>query len=273
MEIIKGDLHNHTEFCDGLCTPQQMAEAAYARGFTDFGFSGHSHAEFDLPCSVRDVAGYLAAIRGLQKEWAGKMRIYCGVEQDFLAPVPDRSEYDYLIGGVHYFLAEDGTYYAIDGTEAENSACIRRVFGGSGDAFCKLFYRQVAENILKYRPDIVAHFDLVVKNNDGDRFFNEDGRHYRSCALEALEVALDNDMILELNTGGMFRGYRRTPYPAVFILREVLRRHGRIVLSSDAHQTEAIAFRFAESLELLREVGFTSVWQWENGVFVEKGIS
>lgn len=272
MIPVCGDLHNHTDFCDGLCKPAQMAKAAYEKGFTDFGFSGHSHADFDLPCSVRDVEGYLAEIHRLQQEYAGKMRIYCGTEQDFHAPVPDRSRYDYIIGGTHYFLADDGAYYPIDGTEEDNIQCIRRMFGGDGYGFCRLFYQQVMENILAYKPDLVAHFDLVVKNNRGDRFFDEDSRKYRGYAMEALEIGLENDMIFELNTGGMFRGYRPMPYPAPFILKEILRAGGRVALSSDAHQTEAIGFRFAESLTLLREIGFSSVWQWEDGKFIEKGI-
>jgi len=271
MSLIRSDLHNHTSFCDGHCSPAQMAEAALAKGFTDFGFSGHSHADFDLPCSVRDVEGYIEEIRRLQQEYAGKLNIYCGTEQDFHAPVPDRSRYDYLIGGVHYFKDGD-IYYAVDGTEQENRQCIAELFHGDGYGFCRLYYRQAAENAEKYRPDLVAHFDLVVKNNCVDRFFDENSSKYRNYALEALEVCLDLELILELNTGGIYRGYRPWPYPADFILKEVLRRGGRIALSSDAHDTEAIGYRFEDSLERLRCLGFGSVWQWKNGKFTETAI-
>ena len=40
MKPILADLHNHSNFCDGRDTPEQMAEAAFKMGFTDLGFSG-----------------------------------------------------------------------------------------------------------------------------------------------------------------------------------------------------------------------------------------
>ena len=270
--LITADLHNHSSFCDGGCSPQEMAKAAYEKGFSDFGFSGHSHADFDLPCSVRDVAGYIKEINRLKQVYKGKMRIYCGVEQDYLAPVTDPESYDYILGAVHYFHQPGGPYYAIDGTEQENRRCIADIFHGDGYGFCRLYYQQVAENVLKYHPDLVAHFDLLVKNNDTGHFFDEDSRRYRSYALEALEVCLDQDMILELNTGGMYRGFRRQPYPADFLLRELLSRGGRIALSADAHRTEAVGYMFEDMLERLRFLGFGCVWQWRNGCFVETPI-
>lgn len=96
------------------------------------GFSGHSHAQFDLPCSVRDVPGYLAAVRALQKDYAGKMNIYCGVEQDFCAPVADCADYDYLIGCVHYLHCPDNdSYYPVDSSAEELAAALRKCLPGS----------------------------------------------------------------------------------------------------------------------------------------------
>ena len=79
-------------------------------------------------------------------------------------------------------------------------------------------------------------------------------------------------MILELNTGGMYRGFRREPYPADFLLKELLSRGGRIALSADAHRTEAVGYMFEDMLERLRFLGFGCVWQWRNGCFVETPI-
>ena len=67
MTQILADIHNHSDFCDGKSTPAEMAASAFEKGFSDFGFSGHSYAAFDLPCSVRDEEGYIAVL-GRTKE-------------------------------------------------------------------------------------------------------------------------------------------------------------------------------------------------------------
>ena len=37
------NLHTHTTFCDGKDTPEELVEAAIAKGFDSIGFSGHSY--------------------------------------------------------------------------------------------------------------------------------------------------------------------------------------------------------------------------------------
>ena len=94
MTQIRAGLHNHTTMCDGKNSAREMAEAAIAAGFTDFGFSGHGHTPFDLSYSLKDEAGYIREIRALQKEYAGRIRLYCGLEQDYFAPTQRREAYD-----------------------------------------------------------------------------------------------------------------------------------------------------------------------------------
>ena len=48
----------------------------------------------------------------------------------------------------------------------------------------------------------------------------------------------------ELNTGAISRGYRTSPYPADDISEYIKNGGGRLVLSSDAHRAEDIAFAF-----------------------------
>lgn len=273
MTTVLADLHNHTNLCDGHSTPAQMAQAAFEKGFTDFGFSGHSYTVFDLPCSVRDEAAYLKTIHDLHKRYAGRMRIYCGMEQDYWAPVTDRSAYAYLIGAVHYLLdLESGQYYAVDGGVEEFIFCVKESFGGDPYALVRRFYDYTAENVCHYLPQVVAHFDLVVKNNGDGRFFDENDRRYQNAAMEALAACLETGAIFELNTGGVYRGYRESPYPADFLLREILRRGGRITLAADAHETRAIGFGFDDACERLRCLGFKSLWVWQDGTFIEQGL-
>ena len=94
----------------------------------------------------------------------------------------------------------------------------------------------------------------------------------RKAALEALDACAATGAVFEVNTGGMFRGYCGEPYPSRFLL-EALRKSGaRVTVNADAHCTEAVRFRFDETLALLRDIGFTAVTVLEDGMFVEKPL-
>ena len=110
--MIRSTLHNHTTLCDGRSTPEEMVLAAVAAGLTDLGFSAHSPAPFDEG-SLRSEAEYRRTILDLRERYAGTIRIVLGMEQDCLAPVARRSDYDFLIGSVH-FLKVGGEYLSMD---------------------------------------------------------------------------------------------------------------------------------------------------------------
>ena len=100
------NLHTHTTFCDGDNTPEQLAAAALAAGCGTLGFSGHSHTGFDerycmSPSGTRE---YIRQVRQLQAEYAPRLRILLGIEQDYYSEQPAEG-YDFVIGSVHYLLS------------------------------------------------------------------------------------------------------------------------------------------------------------------------
>lgn len=270
--ILTSSTHNHCTLCDGKNTPREMAEAAIAAGFTDLGFSSHGHTPFDPDYSIRDEAEYIRVMRALQQEYAGRLRISVGLEQDFYAPVQNRAALDYIVGSVHYLRGASGKYYAMDGPTEMVDECAGKEFGGDTLAMARAYYALVAENARRYRPEIIGHFDLVKKNNRRDHLFCEEDPVYRAAALEALDVCADMGAVFELNTGGILRCGCKEPYPARFLLEAMCARGARVTVNGDAHRTNAITFWFDEALALLRDIGFASVAVWENGVFVDRPL-
>ncbi len=63
-------------------------------------------------------------------------------------------------------------------------------------------------------PDILAHIDLIKKLNAAGEFFDEESPRYKAAALKALNTAKEHGCLLEVNTGGVYRGYRKDFYPA-----------------------------------------------------------
>ena len=62
--------------------------------------------------------------------------------------------------------------------------------------------------------------------------------------------------LLEINTGGMARGYRDAPYPALFLLKEWRVMGGKIILTSDSHSADTILYGYGESIALAKAAGF-----------------
>ena len=269
--FLRSNVHTHSTFCDGKNTVQEMAAAASSSGFVGLGFSGHSPALFDPSCpGISDEAAYRAEVDEMRRKYDGKMSILCGVEQDYYAPVC-REDYDYLIGTVHYLPGPQGMLVAIDNTHEEILDLRSAVFSGDGLSVAKSFFELSVENVARYKPDIVGHFDLVVKHNQGGSLFDENSPIYKNAALQAIDAVADIILpyggIVEVNTGGMARGYRDTPYPDIFILEHLAQRNARVMLSSDSHSVSTLNYGFDKVIEILRAVGFKSVALLQDGYF------
>ena len=252
-------VHTHSTLCDGKSAPEAMAAAACAAGVKYFGVSCHSHTPipqdegFVLPADMTD---YRAAVLGLRAEYAGRMEVLLGIEWDSQSDIRPEG-FDYWIGSVHYLKGADGGYYAIDWGEEQLAACRDELFGGNALAMAEGYFAEAAR-VAALRPTILGHLDLIVKLNAGNRFFDEDAPRYRRAALEALHAADPAATLLEINTGGVSRGYRTEPYPALFLLREWRAMGGRIILTSDSHNADTVVYGYAQAAELARAAGFAS---------------
>ena len=73
---------------------------------------------------------------------------------------------------------------------------------------------------------------------------NETDPRYLSAAKNAVDRLLAAGKIFEVNTGAIARGYRAVPYPAPTLFEYIRGMDGRLMLASDAHTPEKIAFAF-----------------------------
>ena len=82
---------------------------------------------------------------------------------------------------------------------------------------------------------------------------------YQAAALKALAVAKEHDCRLEVNTGGVYRGYRKDFYPGAWLLGEWQKMGGKVIITADAHDTASLTFDFDEAAAAIKAAGFTSV--------------
>lgn len=261
------NLHTHTNYCDGRDTPEEMIALALEKGHFSVGFSGHSYMHYapEHSMSLHGTEEYKKEIRELAKKYQGKIDIFCGLEFDMFSEI-DLSGYDYLIGSVHYFKFGE-KYVGFDRSRDVVKSIINTYFGGSGLEYAKAYYKLLSRLPDYGKIDIIGHFDLITKHADNVKFFDEESKEYRFSAIEAAEALQGKIPYFEVNTGAIARGYRRTPYPSPFIIKELKRLGFGAVISSDCHDGRYLDCSFEESANLLKECGFK-----ERYVLTDKGF-
>lgn len=247
------NLHTHTTFCDGSATAEELVKEAIEKGFVSLGFSAHAYASYGLSYCLKDEAAYMSEIRRLKKKYKKEIEIYLGIEEDAFE-IADRNKYEYLIGSMHY-INVGGEYLPIDLGES----CVKRcldAFGGDVGATSLAYYSAYYDYITRRRPDVVGHFDLISKYDElGDPYFLGRPEHDEIAKKFIYKVAADGHL-LEVNTGAISRGLRKTAYPSVDLLYEIKRAGGSIILNSDCHALGMLDCKFEETRQLLREIGF-----------------
>ena len=117
---------------------------------------------------------------------------------------------------------------------------------------------------------IIGHFDLITKFNEKSPWFDENHPRYQAAVKSALDSIFkaypltdaakypgaDGKPIFEINTGAISRGWRTSPYPSAWILKEINQRGGHIMINSDSHAVDTINCSFKEALRLAKDCGF-----------------
>ena len=262
-ESLRKDLHVHTAYCDGCGTPDEIVQAAIAKGLDVIGFSGHGHMPFDeeMCMSLEATEAYESDVRAAAEQYGDQIIVLCGVEQDYFSDQPvDR--WDYVIGSVHFVavpLAETDhgadlpcpvrggvAYPSVDDTTAIFEDAIDRFFGGDVYAFAEKYYETLADVVTQIGADIIGHFDLFSKfnagreNNGKGKYFDENHPRYVAAWQRAADALLQTGALFEINYGAMNKKKRTEPYPSRPILEYLQARGARFIKSSDSHGPETV---------------------------------
>ena len=230
------------------------------------------------------------------------LRIYLGIEQDLyydyklalrkpdgiFNPGTSDGVYDYVIGSTHAFRltwdeleerrgsvkgfrdpfmpgveeSDDGVYIYVDyGTEPFKWAA-DEIYHGDYMGIVRDYFKEEARIVAETDCDIVGHFDLLLKFNEKERFFDESSYQYKTARDRALEQIFRDFRskgrapVFEINTGAMARGYRSVPYPSPETLRLIREMGGQIVINSDCHKAELLDYGFGEAVDEAKNAGF-----------------
>lgn len=259
--------HTHTKFCDGNDEPQNFVREAIKLGMSGLGFSSHAPLPFyaDWVLKIEDVDKYIAIIESLKKEYKDKIEIFTGLEVDlsggciqpFASHYLNYKKLDYTIGSIHFFRSNlNQNHYTIDSTEEELLDGINYGFKGDIKKAVSSYYSDLREMIKNFKIDIVGHLDLIKKNNNTNKFFNESEDWYIKEINETLKIIAKSGCIVEINTGGINRKKISTIYPSEWILKKCFEKKIPITLNSDAHSPSELTGYFDEAVKIILKSGY-----------------
>lgn len=258
------NFHTHTTFCDGKNTPEEVVISAIEKGFCAIGFTGHGYTPFDLSYCMKDTEGYILEITRLKEKYKKEIQIYLGAEEDAFALL-DRSKFEYIIGSSHYFNI-NGKYFDVDLDYDYFKKCLHS-FEENISLLAQNYYSNFCDYIIKRKPDIIGHFDLITKFDEVDVPYFSCNDEYKKIAEKYMLEAIKSDCIFEVNTGAVSRGYRTAPYPSENLLYVLKKENAKVIISSDSHDKDNIDFGLKETEKLLKDIGFKYLYTLYNNEF------
>ncbi|MBR3245222.1 MAG: histidinol-phosphatase HisJ family protein [Parasporobacterium sp.] len=247
------NFHTHTNFSDGENTAEEMVQEAIRLGFTDYGITDHSFASCDLECGMLYTAydSYKKEVRRLKEAYKDKIRIYCGIEQDYYSDHPAEG-FDYIIGSVHYIRIKD-EFVTVDFGGEKGFMVLKdaagRYFNGDIYSLLELYFETVSHVVQKTGADIIGHFDVISKANESFPFFDPSHPRYIASWQKAVDSLIPEGKIFEINVSQVLRGTKTEPYPSNDIQNYIRSKGGRLYYTGDTHSI----IRLQEFAEFLRK--------------------
>jgi len=235
---------------------EEYVEAALAAGLAEIGFSDHipmywlPEAERDpgTAMPMEELEEYVGDVLRLRERYP-EIPIRLGIEADYipgreeeLARLLERYEWDYVIGSVHFIGDWNFDHPALVNRYAEWDI---------SDLYARFFtLEQMAARSGLF--DIMAHIDLIKKF--GHRPSADLSRLYADVA----RAMADAGVAIELSTAGLRKPVGEV-YPSPALLGECARCGVPLVISSDAHSPEEVAYEFDRARAVARAAGYSQV--------------
>ncbi len=261
--------HTHSLYSDGSSQLEEYILAAIEKGFNLLGFTEHSPLPFENTFSFKEgnKEEYITLIQSLKHKYSGQIAVYSAMEMDYIPEMSEnfskvKGEYklDYLIGSVHLVKPENSDeLWFTDGPDYRTyDKGLNELFAGDIRKAVTTYYNQLNEMIESQQFDIIGHFDKIKMHNR-DRFFKEDENWYMALVNETLSLIKDRDIIVEVNTRGIYKRRSETTYPGLDILKQIKAMHIPVMVNSDAHKPHELDGEFDCGFSLLREAGIDEV--------------
>jgi histidinol-phosphatase (PHP family) len=179
------------------------------------------------------------------------------------------SNLDYIVGSVHFTdTFDDGSYFSIDDATPFFAKGIDEIFEGDIRKLVKRYFQLQKEMLEKEPPQIIGHLDKIRMHNRNRFFFDETDEWYVDQVRSTIRLAAEKGVVVEINTK-YFDATEQT-FPSRDHYKWMADHNIPITISSDAHTPKNLLSGFPGVAKLLKESGFSELWQYHqhSGEFV-----
>lgn len=249
LPMLKSSLHGgHSgQFCDhARDSLAEMVATYHAQGFECVGLAEHMPPPADAWLYPDEVAlgrsaswmqtrfaAYVREARRLAEEYAGRMRIFVGMESEWYPGCESwvrrlRADHglDYVVGSVHHVRGVCFDYSRDTYAQAV-AAC-----GGLAALYADYFDAHL-EMLHGVEPEVVGHFDLIRLYDPNYRDTLAVGEVW-ARVVRNLDWARDHGAVLDFNARALLKG-QAEPYVCAPILNEAGRVGIKAAYGDDAH--------------------------------------
>jgi histidinol-phosphatase (PHP family) len=275
--MVLEDWHTHNEMCHhAVGSIEEYLRHAIKNHVHTIGISDHFPYEFlknieripyeEYAITVPEIEEYLSTAEKLKEKYKKDINVRIGFEVDYfknqalalnnhLNKIKNRL--DYILGSIHILNFRDGR-----GAWGFDDSRFRKDFEYYGTQKVYINYYKKLQKMIssaEFDFDIVGHFDLPKKFNDNpinkEQVFNE--------IVNTLELIKAKDKTIEVNTGGL-RKPCKEQYPSGEIIKEMYLLDIPVLLGSDAHKPNDIAYKFKRTLKTLKKIGYRQLANFNN---------
>jgi len=252
------DYHMHSTFsADSKMSFDEICETAIQKDLNEIAITDHHDIDYqdDKIEFLLDKENYLKKLKKYQEKYDGQLIIKKGIEMGMQTHILKESnqflsnDFDFILASFH--TAEKNDLYNGD------------FFKGykQWDAYHKYLKSilEVVENFNNY--SVLGHLDLVRRYDyyDSSPDLMDNDKAYE-LIRDILKKVIKNNKGIEVNTTGYYIGNGQNPLPSIKILKLYKELGGEILtLGSDSHSTDQLAYKFTETIKLLKEIGFNKL--------------
>ncbi len=273
------DWHTHNSLCKhAIGTIEEYVKKAIELDLNVIGISDHFPYEYlisEIPSldqipyeryamTLNDVEGYISQLEQLREKYQSQIKVRFAFEIDYFENQDQVlnqhlknyiGKLDYIFGSVHVLFGKVGIFAFDDGRFLNKY----EEYDVNDEVYLE-FYTTLQDMIKSpmFDFDIVTHFDLPKKFDKRV----EDEERVMEKVIETLELVKKRDLTIEINTSGL-RKIIKEQYPSEEIIRKMYDLDISILLGSDAHQPKEIAYKFKETTNLLKNIGYNQLAHFE----------
>jgi histidinol-phosphatase (PHP family) len=266
------DWHTHSELCrHATGTIEDYIKKATNLKLNTIGVADHFPYEFlsnieripyeKYAIGLGEIEDYLSLAENLKQKYVSKIKVRIGFEIDYFENQESAlnihlnkiiNRLDYIIGSIHILDFKDG-----NGAWGFDDSQFKKDYENYGADKVYFEYYKTQQKMLNSRQfelDIVGHFDLPKKFNN----LPNNKQKIDEQILMTLELIKKRGLTMEINTSGL-RKEVKEQYPSKEIISRMYEYDIPIVLGSDAHDPDEVAWEFRKTIKMLKEIGYNKL--------------